>query len=79
MDIGEEYLKNEPLENNYTSLKKNLLININILKHASNFLKRSIDSKIKFDYEAENIFIIDGWIISQTEAKQCALKFLNQS
>ena len=33
----------------------------------------SISEKINQDFIKENILIIDGWVLSKTEAQQCAL------
>lgn len=32
-----------------------------------------LDQKIKQDFETDNIVIVNGWILSATEARQCAL------
>lgn len=41
------------------------------------FIQTLISKKIEHDFETGNIFIVKGWILSVTEARQCALLFVN--
>ena len=34
---------------------------------------RQIEQRIKQDFSNENIVVVDGWILSVTEARQCAI------
>lgn len=43
------------------------------------FIQILMSKKINQDFEAGNIVIVKGWILSVTEARQCALLFLNNS
>ena len=36
-------------------------------------LETFLDQKITRDFEAEQTVVINGWVLSQTEARQCAL------
>jgi hypothetical protein len=36
-------------------------------------VRTSLDQKINQDFKTSNIVIVDGWILSATEARQCAL------
>jgi hypothetical protein len=75
-DIGKKYLLSVPSEAEKEQLKKLILAN-----DADTRLKSSISSdtsdwinqKIRHDFEANQVFTIDGWILSRTEARQCAL------
>ena len=33
----------------------------------------SLEKKIKTDFETGNIVLVDGWVLSISEARQCAL------
>jgi hypothetical protein len=41
------------------------------------FIQTLISKKIEHDFETGNIVIVKGWILSVTEARQCALLFVN--
>jgi hypothetical protein len=41
------------------------------------FIQTLISKKINHDFETGNIVIVRGWILSVTEARQCALLFVN--
>lgn len=41
------------------------------------YVQSLISNKINRDFETGNIVIVKGWILSVTEARQCALLFLN--
>ena len=43
------------------------------------FIQNLMSRKISLDFETGNIVIVKGWILSVTEARQCALLFLNNS
>ena len=43
------------------------------------FIQNLMIRKIDRDFEAGNIVIVKGWVLSVTEARQCALLFLNNS
>lgn len=47
--------------------------------HDPSFIQSLMSKKISHDFEAGNIVIVKGWILSITEARQCALLFLNNS
>ena len=42
-------------------------------------ITQSIETKIKTDFENKNTVIVDGWVLSETEARQCALFSIPQS
>ena len=68
--IGESYRKQFPDENSKRKL-------INLLSDnptaTTEVLARAVDSQIHTDYENEDIVMLDGWMLSLTEARQCAL------
>jgi hypothetical protein len=43
------------------------------------FIQNLINQKIKHDFETGNIVIVKGWVLTVTEARQCALLYaINQ-
>jgi hypothetical protein len=42
-------------------------------------IHRYLDEKVKQDFETGNIILIKGWVLSVTEARQCALFWLVNS
>jgi hypothetical protein len=73
--IGMIYLKQHPGETDESRLTKLLSENISLEKGA---IATSINQKIKEDYKTGRIVTIDGWILSVTEGRQCALYSLTQ-
>lgn len=61
--IGLQYLAQFPSENNIETLI-DLLLQVGV---------KNIGAKVKDDFLTDNIVVIDGWILSKTEARQCAL------
>ncbi|HQW84601.1 MAG TPA: hypothetical protein PK987_09080 [Ferruginibacter sp.] len=76
-DIGIKYRKAMPQEEGKAVLKKLLLTDLNgkaISEKTDTYtLIELLDTKIHNDFESNLIFIMDGWVIAQTEARQCAL------
>jgi len=63
-------------------LKENESYLESVLINNKNFSKKEIinliSEKINQDFIEDNIIIIDGWVLSKTEAQQCALhSFIN--
>ena len=75
MDIGSDYRKQIPEEDSERSLLKLLLADTNDEVSAIAALKKRIIS----DFETENTIQLDGWILSVTEARQCALFSINNA
>jgi hypothetical protein len=62
-------------ENSERELVDLLLENIT----SSNEITSEIDKKITTDYQTNKTVTLEGWVLSQTEARQCALFSLTQS
>ena len=45
----------------------------------SSAIQSTINRKIARDFETGNIVIVNGWVLAVTEARQCALLYLNNS
>ncbi|MGB4842852.1 MAG: hypothetical protein WBP16_00155 [Ferruginibacter sp.] len=75
-EIGSSYRKLAPQEKNKTVLKQLILTDSDGKLMATNdtyTLLEFLDSKIHKDFADNSIYVINGWIISLTEARQCAL------
>lgn len=75
--IGKSYRKAMPQEKDKAILKKLLLTNSlgkTFNEKTDSFeLIEMLDTKIQEDFQKNTIFVLDGWIVAQTEARQCAL------
>lgn len=74
--IGEHYLFKFPSEAQKEKLVSMILTGSNGEKLKSSDhseIRDWVERKINEDFKQERILIIDGWIISATEARQCAL------
>lgn len=67
--MGTNYRKQFPVEDNETSLVK--LLSTDTIEDSSAI--EALKKEIKNDFEKGNTVMIDGWILSVTEARQCAL------
>lgn len=75
-EIGIQYRKLVTPEDNKNILKEMLLANESgRLIETSDKLAvlELIDKKVRKDFSDHNIHVITGWVISTTEARQCAL------
>ncbi len=74
--IGEIYRKQFSDENNEGELVTLLSKNVsNDLTTITKILQQQVTD----DYKMGNIVIVDGWVLSKTEARQCALFSLTQT
>lgn len=74
--IGKKYRLAVPEEKDKANLKRILLTADDGKLMATNdkyALAEFIDSKVQKDFLGNTTVIVDGWIISKTEARQCAL------
>ena len=74
--MGERYLRQYPQENTEQKLVE--LLTEDVSRKQSDFLE-SISSRIKEDYKPGKTVTLDGWILSVTECRQCALFSLTRS
>jgi len=70
LNIGQRYLKKHPNENSERKLAKLLTDGISTKNGSTD---ASIAWRIKEDFKTGNIVTIDGWLLSITEGRQCAL------
>ena len=81
--LGQVYVQRFPGESNYNVLF-NLLShkqsNSKVIHESDMQLVRSrLNRMIMADFSNERTLVLDGWVLSVTEARQCALYYLLQS
>ena len=73
-DAGKAYIKKTPLENDKNKLIQLLSDDSEILKSSDQkAIYQYLDEKVKQDFETGNTILVNGWVLSITEARQCAL------
>ncbi len=82
-EIGSAYRQIRPEEDKFEILQKLLLSDSlgNDIKSTSDiqFIQEALQSQVAGDFQNGRIIKINGWIISITEARQCALFSLSQT
>lgn len=82
-ELGERYRQLVPGENRESRLVDQLLTNVQGERVArssdSLFLQDLLREKIEYDFMTGNTVVIQGWVLSTTEARQCALFSLARS
>ena len=73
--IGEMFQEKYPDEISERKLVKLILNGLSLDKNAPH---KSLQQQIGLDYTSGNIVMLDGWLLSVTEARQCALFSLLQ-
>jgi len=76
MDIGKSYRNTFP-DNSRQQLMDHIMARTEskvIFPNASNrSIGSFVEEKVKDDFKSGRILVIKGWVLSQTEARQCAL------
>jgi len=82
-DLGLTYLEQFPQEKNDTDLVDLLLTDIGTRKSVATIdsldLQNLIQKKVNYDFTNGNTVMVKGWVLSRTEARQCALYSLSQN
>ncbi len=80
--LGNAYLGRVDSENTSSRLINALMTNTNggAIPHTTDSLtlQRLVSEKIQYDFETGETVVINGWVLSKTEARQCALFSLSQ-
>jgi hypothetical protein len=73
-DVGMEYLQKVPGENDQEKLVQ-ILADNNKISESSDIkeIHQYLDQKIRQDFETGKTVLVKGWVLSFTEARQCAL------
>jgi hypothetical protein len=83
-EIGAAYCERNPDERKEEQLVALLIGTANDDVHAthspadSNRILRQLDQAVRDDYSAGRVVTLKGWVLSVTEARQCALYSLSQ-
>jgi hypothetical protein len=75
-DIGDAYRKMVPDENDRQKLSNLILLTNNGTSLHSNdkiAVAELIDKKIHDEFMGNNTIVVNGWVVSKTEVRQCAL------
>lgn len=72
--IGKKYLEKKSDETTVRSLVKHLMHDIT---DDNIGLSEAVQSKVKTEFEKLDTVMVDGWVLSVTEARQCALSSLS--
>lgn len=75
IQIGNTYMKLTN-ENDKKYLKELLAKNAGMMV---NDLKNSLKSKVAEDFNTGNTILVDGWLLSRTEARQCAYLSMSEA
>jgi hypothetical protein len=80
LQIGKAYQKLVPAENKQALIKLLSGIDHEINESTDSSLVNSVlEKKVKQDFQENKTMIVDGWVLSVTEARQCALLSLSQN
>jgi hypothetical protein len=80
MATGRAYRKEHPIENNKNKLTALLLANSKLSVTAnSEHIRDMLVDKVKNDFKTGKTAMVLGWVLSVTEARECALFSLLQS
>lgn len=74
--IGEAYIKTFPEEASLATLSTSLL-GQQKGKADPSVLTQNLREKISHDFQSGAVVVIKGWVLSMTEARQCALFYLS--
>ena len=79
-EAGKTYLKKMPAENDDNKLIELLAGNSSIADSSDEkLIHQYLDEEIKQDFEEGKTVLVKGWVLSVTEARQCALFSLIKS
>ena len=77
-EAGKAYLVVRPDENDIDKLK-NLILSKNRPSTDPKEISLALESWIRNDFNTGNTVTVSGWVLSATEARQCALFYLLKS
>ena len=80
-EIGKNYLDAYGPEHAFESLARGLLESIGVnIEHATlvsaETLKKALSARIRDDFTRESVSIVNGWLLSETESRLCAMAYL---
>ncbi|QHS56315.1 hypothetical protein GWR56_12485 [Mucilaginibacter sp. 14171R-50] len=72
-EAGTEYRKNHKTEDDRQKLSQLLLSDKDKASLGKDEIRAKLDKQVNEDFKAGNILVVKGWVMSITEARQCAL------
>jgi hypothetical protein len=78
--IGNSYRVMKPDENSKVTLLNAITGRMNTIQTRTNDVANQvteIENNVKMDFKSDKLVVIKGWVISETEARQCALLSLS--
>jgi hypothetical protein len=78
--IGNSYRVMKPDENSKVKLLNAITSSMNTIQTGTNDLANQateIEKNVEKDFKSDKLIVIKGWVISETEARQCALLSLS--
>jgi hypothetical protein len=75
--IGNSYSVMRPDENYKVKLLNAITNGIQTIQSSTSDLAIEIEKKVEMDFKSDKFIVIKGWVISETEARQCALLTLS--
>lgn len=76
--VGKKYIEDFPQENNKEQLTL-LLTGEDSHPYSDEQLRLKLDKQCLEDFITDNTIVVNGWVLSRTEARQCALFTFLQS
>ncbi|MFI5156814.1 MAG: hypothetical protein ACHQEM_11535 [Chitinophagales bacterium] len=74
METGRAYIQQNPDESEIADLENLLIENTPIqATTGSEAVQTYFGNKMKEDFDNDQTVVVDGWVLSKTEARQCAL------
>lgn len=78
-EAGADYLKKHAAENDQKKLSQLLLGGKDPAALSKDEIQAMLDEQVTADFKAGKVIAVSGWVMSQTEARQCALYSLLQA
>jgi hypothetical protein len=72
-ELGERYRELTPSEDTVEILERAIFADLDAIAPATAPLEIRVDDRIRRDFADERTITLRGWILSVTEARQCAL------
>ncbi|MFO7286966.1 MAG: hypothetical protein LOD94_05450 [Gammaproteobacteria bacterium] len=75
-EVGARYLRAEPTEADLAALEAKL---VERLRAARGAIPTRLDEATRADFRRGDVVVVDGWVVSRTEARVCAVAHLLES
>ncbi|MFD0766957.1 hypothetical protein ACFQZI_19015 [Mucilaginibacter lutimaris] len=72
-EAGADYLKTHATENDREKLAQLLMGGKDVAKLSKDEIQTLLDKQVTADFKTGRVLQVSGWVMSQTEARQCAL------